>query len=90
MYALEQSKAYKAKVVRFLKKRPNMKVRYERTLYLLSKDPLYPSLRLHKFAAGKYSVSINMSYRISLNLKIEGKRIILLDIGTHREIYGKD
>ncbi|HQL34212.1 MAG: hypothetical protein BWY39_01795 [Spirochaetes bacterium ADurb.Bin269] len=36
-----------------------------------------------------YSVSINLSYRISLEFIVNEKEIILVNIGDHQEIYGK-
>ena len=37
--------------------------------------------------AGIHAVSITYSYRITLTLKITEKGIILLDIGSHDEVY---
>jgi len=57
-----------------------------KTLRLIKKDIHHPSLRLHKLK-GKiaYSVSIDLSLRIILSIKDE--IIILVDIGTHDEVY---
>ncbi len=59
----------------------------EKTMNLLVKDPFYPSLRLHKLKnrGPDYSVSVDMSIRIIL--RIEGDNILLLNIGTHDEVY---
>lgn len=89
MYALRHSKDYDKKVAYFLKKHPDIKRQYEKTLALLAEDPFYPSLRLHKFAVDRYSVSINMSYRIAIDFQIVNNEIVLYDIGTHKDIYGK-
>ena len=75
---------------KFFKKHPDLIPRYSKTLKLLESNPYHPSLRLHKLT-GKlselYSVSINMSYRISICFMIEGDKIIPVDIGTHDEVY---
>lgn len=50
----------------------------------------HPSLRLHKLTgklSGLSSVSINMSYRITLELIIQDNDIILINIGSHDEVY---
>jgi len=36
---------------------------------------------------GLHAVSVTYSYRISLTLKVTEKEIILLDIGSHDEVY---
>ena len=59
-------------------------------MVLLEKNPIYPFLRLHplhgKFL-GLYSVSISMQYRITLELEIREQEIILVNVGSHDEIY---
>jgi mRNA-degrading endonuclease YafQ of YafQ-DinJ toxin-antitoxin module len=37
--------------------------------------------------AGCYAVSLTYSYRITLTLMVSEKEIILLDIGSHDEVY---
>ncbi|HSX52470.1 MAG TPA: plasmid stabilization protein, partial [Cellvibrio sp.] len=61
-----------------------------KTLELLELNPHHPSLRLHGLQgrlAGLSSVSINMSYRIVLQLIITDKYIILVDVGSHDQVY---
>ena len=90
MYELIFTESYRKKEKRFIKKHPDLKDRYKKTLSLLMDNPHHPSLRLHKFQ-GKfgryYSASISMNYRIILDLIITDKEIILLDIGSHDEVY---
>ncbi len=52
-----------------------------KTLQLLELDPSHPSLRLHGLEGrlkDLSSVSINMSYRIVLELEIQNEEIILI------------
>jgi len=53
-------------------------------------DPFHPSLRIHQLS-GKlkdlHSISINISYRISVEFMVKNKQIILVSIGTHDEVY---
>ncbi len=74
----------------FIKKHPEIISQYEKTLKLLELNPHHPSLRLHPLKGklkGLYSVSVNVSYRITLELIIKDRTIILINIGTHEEIY---
>jgi mRNA-degrading endonuclease YafQ of YafQ-DinJ toxin-antitoxin module len=59
---------------------------YRKTLLLLAANPHHPSLRLHALRGrlqGLHSVSINLSYRITLEVLIEGETLIPIDIGSH-------
>ena len=82
--------AYIRKARRFIKKHPELENQYKKTLTLLELNPAHRSLRLHKLS-GKhedlYSVSINLSYRISLLFLIEKDTIIPISVGTHDEVY---
>jgi len=84
------TESYTKRAIKFTKKHPDILSQYEKTLKLLEINPRHPSLRLHKLQ-GKlselYSVSINISYRISIDFIIENDQIILIDIGSHEELY---
>ncbi|WWE60639.1 hypothetical protein NF212_22705 [Parasalinivibrio latis] len=49
----------------------------------------HPSLRLHKIEGkGCHSVSLNMSYRLLLEIMIkEDGSVLLIDIGNHDQVY---
>lgn len=67
-----------------------MKQAYRKTLLLLEANPHHPSLRLHRLRGrlqGLHSVSINLNYRISLEVWIEGQTLIPIDIGDHDAVY---
>ncbi len=81
---------YNRRVARFLKRHPDLLPQYEKTLKLLEVDPFHPSLRLHRLKGALseiHSVSINLSYRITLELLIQDRSIIPLDVGSHDEVY---
>ncbi len=89
-YNLIFSDKFTLKIKKLIKKNPSFKKKLKKTLELLKKDPFYPSLRLHQLQGnlkGKYSISIDMSYRIILSLIVKENEIILLDIGLHDEVY---
>ncbi len=90
MYKILLSDKYLKKEKSFIKKHPDFKERYGKTLLTLKANPQHPSLRLHKLKGTLkeyHSISISMEYRIVLDLIITDKEIILLDIGTHSEVY---
>ena len=82
--------SYTKTALRFLRRHPELKAQYAKTLALLEANPHHPSLRLHALKGrlnGLYSVSINLSYRITLELLIDGERIIPVNVGSHDEVY---
>lgn len=89
-YRLIYPESYLRKARKFLKKHPEIRNQYQKTLELLEINPQHPSLRLHGLSgrlSGLHSVSINMSYRIVLELVIQGSDIILVDVGNHDQVY---
>ncbi len=89
-FSLVYTEAYNRRAARWLKKHPNLRQQYLKTLQLLELNPFHPSLRLHALGgrlAGVHSVSINLSSRITLDLLIEGKELVLLNLGDHDAVY---
>lgn len=81
---------YNRRAARFLRRHPELRDAYRKTLLLLQANPHHPSLRLHALKGrlqGMHSVSINISYRITLELLIDGQRLIPIDIGSHDTVY---
>ena len=86
MHKIIFSKTYEKKVRKFIKKHPDIKSQYYKTLKIMEHNIFHPSLRYHD--VGKYqSVSINMKYRIAVDFIIQDNRIFLIDIGNHDKIY---
>jgi mRNA-degrading endonuclease YafQ of YafQ-DinJ toxin-antitoxin module len=81
---------YIKRATKFVKKHSELIGQYEKTLKLLELNPYHPSLRLHKLSgrlSELYSVSINITYRISINFIVDNDKIIPISIGTHDEVY---
>ena len=77
---------YNRRVARFLERHLLLREQYRMTLLLLQANPQHPSLRLHAPAAklGElHSVSINLSYRITLERLIPDREIVPIDVGGH-------
>ena len=67
-----------------------LKAQYTKAQALLEANPHHPSLRLHALTgrmAGLHSMSINLSYRITLELLIQDQRIIPINVGDHDAVY---
>ena len=81
---------YNRRAARFLKRHPDAAGLYAKTLKLLQANPHHPSLRLHALKgklSGLHSVSINLSYRITLELLITESEIVPINVGDHDEVY---
>lgn len=89
-YKIIYTDSYNRRAGKFLKKHPELIGQYEKTLKLLEIDPHHPSLRLHALA-GKLkdlsAVSINLSYRITLEMILIENTIIPVNVGHHGEVY---
>jgi len=89
-WTLVFTERYERRAARFLRRHPDLKQSYRKTLLLLEADPHHPSLRLHALRGrlkGLHSVSINLSYRITLEVLIDGQLLIPIDIGSHDVVY---
>jgi mRNA-degrading endonuclease YafQ of YafQ-DinJ toxin-antitoxin module len=89
-YALVFTEQYNRRAAQFLKQHPDLRQQYLKTLQLLAANPHHPSLRLHSLRGrheGLHSVSINLSYRITLELLIQDQKIIPVNVGGHDAVY---
>ena len=89
-YEIVFTESYTRRAVKFLKRHPELRNQYRKTLELLELNPHHPSLRLYKLTgplSDLYSMSINISYRITLEFLVEGNRILPVNIGKHEDVY---
>ncbi len=90
MIKILTTKTYEKQFAKFKKQHPELKNQYVKTIELLEQNPYHPSLRLHKLQGNLqefYSVSLNMKFRILLDFIIQDEKIILLNIGSHDNLY---
>jgi mRNA-degrading endonuclease YafQ of YafQ-DinJ toxin-antitoxin module len=81
---------YLKRAAKFLKRHPEILPQYEKTLKLLELNPSHPSLRLHRLDGPLrelHSVSINLSYRFTLEFLLEDGKIVPVNVGSHDEVY---
>ena len=89
-WQLIYTEQYNRKAAKFIKQHTEALVQYTKTLELLTVNPHHPSLRLHALKGklnGLHSVSINLKYRITLELIITESEIIPINVGDHDEVY---
>ena len=75
---------------KFLRRHRDLKGLFEDVLRQLETDPASPRLRLHPLQGrhrGKHAVRLTYEHRIVLILRTTAKEIVLLDVGSHDEVY---
>jgi len=89
-YQLVFTDQFSRRAARWLRRHPELRKQYVKTLQLLEVNPYHPSLRLHALKgrlSGLHSVSINLSQRITLELLIQDREIIPVNVGDHDKVY---
>jgi proteic killer suppression protein len=89
-YRVLYADSYNRRAASFVRRHLQLLTQYEKTLQLLEINPFHPSLRLHRLKGplkDLHSVSINISYRITLEFLIDEKTIIPVNVGKHVEVY---
>lgn len=90
MFAVATPEPFLRQARKFFKKHPDLRPRFAAVFEALKLDPFQPSLGLHPLTgklAGCHAVRLTYSYRITLAIMVTEKEIILLDIGSHDEVY---
>jgi len=90
MYTLVTTNRFIKTAAKFFKRHPKLKNRFELLVDALCHDPFQKKLRLHPLKGelkGLHAVSLTYQYRITLLLIIKNNKIILIDIGSHDEVY---
>ena len=81
---------YNRRAAKFLKRHPDVESQYAKTLALLELNPHHPSLRLHGLSGrldGLQSISINLKYRVTIEMIITENEIVLINVGDHDAVY---
>ena len=89
-FALVWTETFARTARKFLRRYHNLEGIFEDVLRQLETDPHAPRLRLHPLKGqhrGKHAVSVTYEYRIVLILRLTAREIVLLDVGTHDEVY---
>ncbi len=90
LYTLITPPAFRRTAKKFFKSHPELRERFKSILDILIKDPTNPALKMHPLGGklkGLHAIRLTYQYRITLILKITEKEIILVDIGSHDDVY---
>jgi addiction module RelE/StbE family toxin len=90
MFTIVATRHFLRRARKFLKKHPELQERFAQIVEDLVQDPFATHLAYHRLGGkfkGIQAVSITDSYRITLIIAISEREIILLDIGSHDEVY---
>ena len=90
MYAIVTPDQFLRQARKFFRTHPDLKARFAKVVQDLQNDPFNSRLALHPLSgklAGLYAICLTYNYRITLTLMVSEKEIVLLDIGTHDEVY---
>ncbi|MDO8437751.1 MAG: type II toxin-antitoxin system mRNA interferase toxin, RelE/StbE family [Nitrosomonadaceae bacterium] len=90
MFTIVATQHFLRRARKFLKRHPDLQKRFAQIVDDLKQDPFAPHLTYHHLGGklkGVQAISITDSYRITLTVAISDKEIILLDVGSHDEVY---
>ena len=90
MFTLITTEYFLRRARKFLKKHPDLREHFAQVTADLQQNPFAPHLDYHQLSGklkGIQAVRLTNSYHITLTIVITEKEIILLDIGSHDEVY---
>ena len=90
MFMIVATQHFLRRARKFLKKHPELRERVAQIIDDLKQDPFAPHLDYHRLGGklkGVQVISITDSYRITLTVIISDQEVILLDVGSHDEVY---
>ncbi|MGB9619963.1 MAG: type II toxin-antitoxin system YafQ family toxin [Armatimonadota bacterium] len=90
MYTLVWTARFTRSAERFVRHHPQLRARLASVLRDLEQNPFQPHLRLYELSGklkGLQAASLTYEYRITLIVLVTEREIVLLDIGSHDEVY---
>jgi len=89
-YALVWTATFARTARKFLRRHPELAGIFRDAIEQLETDPDAPRLRRHPLQgrhAGKFSARLTYEHRIVFLLRVREREVVLLDIGSHDEVY---
>ena len=89
-WRLVRTDTFLATARKFFRRHPDLKEEFSALLDQLVDDPFAPRFRTHPLKgqhAGTHAVSLTYSVRVVVLIRVTPKEIVLLDIGSHDEVY---
>ena len=90
MYTIEATARFLRTAAKFFARHEELRGRFTIVVDALRHDPFMPALKLHALKgrlAGLHAVRLTYQYRITLIVAVKGRRVTLIDIGSHDEVY---
>jgi addiction module RelE/StbE family toxin len=90
VYTIVTPRQFLRQARKFFKMHPDLKTLFAGVLNDLHKDPFQSHLELHPLSGkleGCHAINLTYKYRITLTLIMTKEEIILLDIGSHDQVY---
>ena len=87
---LSKTSHYSKVEKKFFKQHKDLLTKYAQILIKLQDNPFDASLKTHKLKGDLkefYACSLTYSYRIVLTIEIMDEEIVLINIGSHDELY---
>jgi mRNA-degrading endonuclease YafQ of YafQ-DinJ toxin-antitoxin module len=92
VYELHWTDFFSRRAKKFLEKHPELVDEFKKVILLLESDPRHPYLKFHALSgelAGKAAVSLSFKYRVVIEVIDNSKVVVLHDVGSHDEVYGR-
>lgn len=90
MYTLVWTARFTRSANKFTQRHGELRAKFAETLRDLENDPFQPHLKYHHLGGklkGIQAISVTDSYRITLTVAITDQEIVLLDVGSHDDVY---
>lgn len=90
MFQLVRTNHFDRQLARFIRQHADLKPKIARLLRDLESDPFQPQVRFHALSGelrGLYAVSLTYAYRVTITIDFDNQEIVLLDIGSHEDVY---
>ncbi|MCP4269999.1 MAG: type II toxin-antitoxin system mRNA interferase toxin, RelE/StbE family [Candidatus Brocadiaceae bacterium] len=88
MKRIESPKSFRKTLKKLFAKNPELRNTFKEVLDTLTENPFTPSLKTHKLKGRlKGFLACTITPEIRLIFQIEAGVIILIDIGSHNEVY---
>ena len=90
MYNIKQTDTFERKSIKFFKKHRDLVPKFKKVIEKLTDNPFDNSLKTHKLKGNLsdfYACSLTYEYRVILTIEVRDEQIILVNIGTHDEVY---
>ena len=90
MISIVWNEKFVSRYKKWAKRHPNLKEVFKEKLTLFEKEPFHSSLKTHSLRGqlkDVWSIRINYEHRLTFIFDAENTKAILINIGTHDEVY---